>query len=68
MKIKPKCGYWLTTKYPIGGCFKRAGADGVEIAEVIRRIVPSYKGCTHEVRLADGNTAAVHGNYTTIAP
>ena len=27
--IRPKCGYWDTTQYPIGGKFCRTGIDGL---------------------------------------
>jgi len=35
MRIVPHCGYWDTTSYPVGGCFHRAGEDGL-IVTVIR--------------------------------
>jgi hypothetical protein len=65
-RIKPGHGYWQTTTYPIGGCFRRAGADGVEIVGHKRLIEPPYKGCDIEVYLADGNTAAVAQRYTEL--
>lgn len=58
MRINKGQGYWQTTHYPIGGCFRRAPEGGVEVTEVVREF-PLYKGTNVEVRLADGNTAAV---------
>lgn len=58
MRIEPGHGYWDTTHYPIGGSFKRAGDDGKEIQEVIRRFASRCKGCDIEVRFTDGSTGA----------
>lgn len=56
-RIKPGYGYWLTDDYPIGGCFRRAGADGLDVVEVIRRF-PAYRGVDEEGRTADGRKVA----------
>jgi hypothetical protein len=39
--IKPGCGYWDVTVYPMGGCFRRAQAP-IELEQV--EIVDRYKG------------------------
>ena len=64
MKLKPQCGYWDTTHYPIGGCFRRAGSNGKEIEEILREITPSYRGCSLEVRFADDTTGAIDSVHT----
>jgi len=62
MRIKPKCGYWQTSSFPIGGDFRRAGTEGVKVVEIIRDIEPPCHGCSLEVRLESGKTAAVASN------
>ena len=57
MRLKPGHGYWDTTRYPIGGSFKRAGDEGKEIQEIIKHF-DRYKGCDIEVLFADGTTGA----------
>ena len=57
-QIKQGWGFWETDHYPIGGCFRRAGAD-CHIAKTLREIVPPYKGADREVVLADGRRVAV---------
>jgi hypothetical protein len=39
--IKPGCGYWDVTVYPMGGCFRRAQAP-IELDQV--EVVDRYKG------------------------
>jgi len=56
-RIKPGYGYWDTTSYPIGGSFRRAGADGVPIVEVLRSF-DTYKGCNREGLTSDGRKVA----------
>lgn len=57
-RIKPGCGYWDCTKYPLGGCFYRAGVNGLEFtAETEFRWNgrPMYRGtAAGGVRLAVG--------------
>ena len=44
MKIKAGCGYYKTDIYPIGGCFNRAGIEGLEVINVM--IMPKkVHGC-----------------------
>lgn len=57
-RIKAGFGYWDTTIYPLGGCFKRAGVDGVEIVKVLRDLrqfsLSARRGCDEEGLTADG--------------
>jgi hypothetical protein len=62
LKLQGGYGYWETDYYPIGGCFRRAGSDGKEIAEVIRTF-PKYKGVNTEVRFVDGTRGAIDGAH-----
>lgn len=56
MKLKPGFGYWDTTKYPFGGCFKRSDKkEGKEIIEKLRDLHGRYI----EVLFADGTIGAV---------
>lgn len=63
-RLMPNYGYWRTNTHPIGGDFRRAGKLGLKIVEVLRRIEPSYKGCDLEVRLENGDTAAIDSRHT----
>lgn len=63
MKLKSGYGYWDTTIYPIGGCFKRAFDDGKLIKRVIREIKPPYKGCDIEVEFEDGTCGVTHTDF-----
>lgn len=47
MTLKAGHGYWETTYYPIGGAFRRAPVEGLNIVYVIRTF-PMYKGCNAE--------------------
>ena len=64
MKLKAGHGYWETSKYPIGGCFRRAGDEGKEIKKTLRQIKPPYKGCDAEVEFSDGTTGALKTSNT----
>ena len=57
MHIKKGYGYWETTHYPYGGCFRRATTD-LKIVEVYG---PAGKIPLRErhVKLEDGNKAVV---------
>ena len=59
MKLKAKYGYWDTTHYGIGGCFRRCGREGKVITAITGVISPSYKGCNVEVEFGDGTTGAM---------
>ena len=52
MRMKPGYGYWETTRYPIGGCFRRAPKTGnlLEVTD-IEPLDKPYKGCTHSGRI-----------------
>ena len=43
--IKPGCGYWDTTQYPLGGCFRRVARDsnGLRVS-VLGQVDPPFKG------------------------
>jgi len=43
VKLKPNHGYYDCTHYPIGGCFRRSGSDGLIIFNV--EPMERYKGC-----------------------
>lgn len=53
--IKSGWGYFDTTKYPLGGCFKRATTD---ISGTIVRIFDMYCGCDIEIEALDGTKIA----------
>jgi hypothetical protein len=56
-------GYWDTTQYPIGGCFKRADRIiGKEIAEIVRTF-SLYRGCDTEVKFIDGSFGACKSSH-----
>ena len=61
LRLKGGHGYWQTDYYPVGGCFRRAGKDGKQIAEVLKTF-PSFKGVDTEVRFTDGTRGAVAGS------
>ena len=42
-------GYWETTRYPVGGCFRRAVED-TPISDIQPMDRP-YLGCTHTARM-----------------
>lgn len=69
-RIKPGCGYWETTAYPIGGCFRRAGIEGVGIVSVVRGLADfkSYTryGCDEEGMTEDGRKVCY--SFTHIEP
>jgi len=57
MRLKAGMGYWDCTEYPIGGCFRRAPAEGLEITEAEH--VPSRpRGCSHVGNTANGRRVA----------
>jgi hypothetical protein len=60
MRIKPGCGYWKIDHYSIGGCFARAGEDGVEIASITREFSPPVKGCNRTAVTVAGEKIAFH--------
>ena len=64
MRLKPGTGYYDTTDFPIGGAFRRAGDDGKDIAEVTRKLSPSYQGCNIVVIFSDGTPGACHTRNT----
>lgn len=67
-RIKPRYGYYETSDYPIGGCFRRAGELGVPIT--VTRVFESYHGCNAEGTNLDGKSVAfdlahIDWNYET---
>ena len=56
-RIMSGYGYWETTYYPIGGCFRRAGKDGREVVSV-QPLDRFTKGCNVSVKFTDGTTGA----------
>lgn len=63
-RIKPGYGYWDTTKYPIGGCFARAPADGLLVTVTGPPIYPRVHGCNERGRTEDGRTVAYSTDTT----
>ena len=53
-RLKAGYGYWDTTYYPIGGCFRRASAGG-QVLTNIEPIDRPSRGCTHTARIDAGN-------------
>ena len=70
-RIKPGYGYWDTTKYPLGGCFGRAGKDGVNIVKVMRSLNDypglSSKGCDEEGLTDDRRRVCYSTEHTETA-
>lgn len=63
--VKPGHGYWDCTAYPIGGCFRRAGSQGVRVVEVLsthKRM--EGKGTTEIGLTADGRKIAYDHQHT----
>ena len=58
MRLKGKYGYWDTTRYPIGGYFRRAPAEGKEIASIVCSF-PRDRGTDTEVMFTDQTRGAV---------
>jgi hypothetical protein len=58
-------GYWDTTNYPYGGCFRRATED-----TVVTVLGPGGKFPTRErkIRFADGRTAVAETRALRVAP
>ena len=52
--IKAGWGYWDTTLYPLGGCFRRNGETPLEVE--ITRQFPLFKGCDTEGKFFDQKT------------
>jgi len=44
LRLKGGHGYWQTDYYPVGGCFRRAGKDGKQIAEVLKTSPAQTRG------------------------
>lgn len=65
MRIKPKHGYYDITHYPYGGCFRRAGKDGVNLADIIGEYSTYNGGGAKESRCAtdDGRIVVVNAEY-----
>jgi len=70
-RIKPGYGYWDTTSYPLGGCFGRAGEDGVNIVKITRgpNDYPGLrsKGCDEEGLTDDGHRVCYATEHTEAA-
>lgn len=63
VKIKSGWGYFDTTKYPIGGNFRRATSD---ITGTIIRIFDMYQGCDIEIETSDKTRIACKSFNVTI--
>ena len=61
--LKPGHGYWNTTHYPLGGCFRRVGNEPlkIEVTGTIDRI--AAKGCDTTGKLENGDTVAFDSRY-----
>jgi len=61
LAIEPGFGYWDTTHYPYGGCFRRASENTPLIVEITDTF--THKGNQESrVKLADGSTAVVRSS------
>jgi len=69
MRIKPGCGYWNTTHYPIGGCFARAPRKE-SAGQPIKQVLQGPGSCDGYVlvELPNGDTAAVKGSHLDNKP
>jgi len=56
VKLKDGYGYWDTTKYPLGGCFRRV--VGHLMVEITGNVPKRFKGCDYYGKTIDGNTLA----------
>ena len=63
LTLKPGCGYWDCTSYPIGGSFLRAPAEGLEITEV-EPLPDRPRGCGCVGKTADGRRVAFKPELT----
>lgn len=67
--LKSGIGYWRLNYYPIGGEFCRKNIP-LEILQIQRDYkkegIPATacKGCTHQVKLSNGDIAAINMQYT----
>ena len=59
MTLRAGYGYWDTTYYPIGGCFRRAGSEGKQIDRIVRQF-PHYQGANATVVFSDGSDGALN--------
>lgn len=62
-RIRPGYGFWRTDHYPIGGCFDRAGSDGVVLKEVLRTF-QDFNGVNTEGRTLKGERVAFSSDHT----
>lgn len=60
MMLRNGYGYYLIDAYPIGGCFRRAGTHGLEIAEIEETWTKPCHGCNARGTTADGHKVAFH--------
>lgn len=58
-RIKPKYGFWEVDHYPIGGCFRRAPVNGLELTSIGPVLETPYKGCHTYAVTADGRRVAI---------
>jgi hypothetical protein len=58
-------GFWDTTCYPIGGCFRRFGQN--EAVTDIAKLDRAYQGATHTGKIIrDGKTLAIAFGITSV--
>jgi len=62
MRLQGKHGYWLCDHYPIGGCFRRAPIDGLEIAEICHMDYVC-QGCNAYGKTKEGSLIAFHTSH-----
>lgn len=55
-EIKPGCGYWDTTHFPLGGCFKRCGAEPLPVEAIGAPVKTRQYGYLMQFRDCEGNT------------
>jgi len=66
LRLRSGYGYWETDRYPIGGSFRRAPADGLVIVKVLREF-KMYHGANREGLTADGRKVAFDFDNTAPA-
>jgi len=60
--LNQNTGYWDTSNFPIGGCFRRCGKDGLVIKNV-EYLSCVVHGCNAKGITNDGRKVAFDTNY-----
>ena len=64
MRIKPGCGYYDVTVFPIGGSFRRAPTEGIEVntTRSLKGLLNTH-GCDLEGITRDGRTVCFSSKH-----